>query len=105
MTKVIFDISMSLDGFIAAPNDRPGDELGDGGQRLHAWLFDEASETGREVLNEVWNGAGAVISGARTFDICFDVWGASLPPSSPGSCCLTTSQSGLRRARRRSTSS
>src|SRR6266511_1460568 len=58
MTKVIFDISMSLDGYISAPNDRPGEELGDGGQRLHAWLFDEATETDREVARD--DGSSAV---------------------------------------------
>lgn len=83
MTKVIFDISMSLDGYIAAPNDRPGEELGDGGQRLHAWLFDEATDTDREVAEETSNGAGAVISGARTVDICLDVWGGKPPSELP----------------------
>ena len=35
MTKVIFDISMSLDGFVTASNVRPEEPMGDGGQRLH----------------------------------------------------------------------
>ena len=30
---------MSLDGFIAGSNDGPGNGLGDGGHRLHDWLF------------------------------------------------------------------
>ena len=33
------DISMSLDGFIAGPNDSPENPLGDGGERLHEWMF------------------------------------------------------------------
>ncbi len=37
MPKVIFDIGMSLDGFITAPNIRPEEPTGDGGQRLHEW--------------------------------------------------------------------
>jgi hypothetical protein len=37
MTKVIFDISTSLDGFVTASNVRPEEPLGDGGQRLHRW--------------------------------------------------------------------
>ena len=37
MTKVIFDISMSLDGFMTAANRRPEEPMGDGGQRLHEW--------------------------------------------------------------------
>jgi hypothetical protein len=41
MTRVIFDISMSLDGFVNAANVRPEEPLGDGGQRLHDWAFGE----------------------------------------------------------------
>jgi hypothetical protein len=37
MTTVIFDISMSLDGFATASGVRPEELLGDGGQRLHRW--------------------------------------------------------------------
>jgi hypothetical protein len=35
VSKVIFDMSMSLDGFIAAANRRPEEPLGKGGERLH----------------------------------------------------------------------
>ena len=41
MAKVIFDISMSLDGFVTASNVRPEEPMGDGGQRLHDWAFGE----------------------------------------------------------------
>ena len=37
MGKVSVGLSMSLDGFIAGPNDGPGSPLGDGGERLFAW--------------------------------------------------------------------
>jgi hypothetical protein len=40
MTKVTFDISMSLDGFVTAANVRPEEPMGDGGERLHAWAFE-----------------------------------------------------------------
>jgi hypothetical protein len=36
---VIFDISMSLDGFVTASNVGPEEPLGDGGQELHEWTF------------------------------------------------------------------
>jgi hypothetical protein len=39
MGKVIFDMSMSLDGFIAASNRRPGEPMGEGGEKLHEWGF------------------------------------------------------------------
>lgn len=37
MGKVSKVHSMSLDGFIAGPNDEPGSPLGEGGERLFAW--------------------------------------------------------------------
>jgi hypothetical protein len=35
MGKVVFDVSMSLGGFMTASNRRPKEPMGDGGQRLH----------------------------------------------------------------------
>lgn len=35
----IASISVSLDGFITGPDDRPGQGLGVGGERLHYWVF------------------------------------------------------------------
>jgi len=32
-------MSTSLDGFIAEPNEQPDNGLGDGGERLHEWVF------------------------------------------------------------------
>jgi hypothetical protein len=51
MGKVIFDISMSLNGFVTASNVRPEEPMGDGGQRLHEWAFGE-DERNRELLAE-----------------------------------------------------
>ncbi len=39
MTKVTFEISMSLDGFVAAPNQTLEQPLGEGGERLHEWVY------------------------------------------------------------------
>ena len=39
MTKVLAAITTSIDGYIAGPNDGPGRGLGDGGERLHYWVF------------------------------------------------------------------
>ncbi|MFC7192758.1 hypothetical protein ACFQL7_25085 [Halocatena marina] len=38
--KVTVDMSISLDGYIAGPNDGPENPLGDGGGRLHKWVYD-----------------------------------------------------------------
>jgi dihydrofolate reductase len=74
MTKVIFDISMSLDGFVTASNVRPAEPLGDGGQRLHEWAFGE-DERNRELLAEAMTFVGAVIAGRRTYDLSVPWWG------------------------------
>ena len=78
MTTVIFDISMSLDGFVTAANVRPEEPLGDGGQRLHEWAFGE-DERNRELLEEAVNFVGAVIAGRRTYDLSVPWWGADGP--------------------------
>ena len=49
MIKAIFDMSMSLDGFVTASNIRPEAPLGDGGQRLHEWAFGD-DERNRDCL-------------------------------------------------------
>ena len=48
MSKVFAEIGMSLDGFIAGPNGGPKNPLGDGGSRLHTWMF--STETFRRLL-------------------------------------------------------
>lgn len=62
-------MSMSLDGYIAGPDDRPGQELGEGGGRLFDWLDDRMSPgINGQVYGEAMN-TGAVISGRRTFEL------------------------------------
>jgi dihydrofolate reductase len=78
MTRVIFDISMSLDGFVTAANVRPGEPLGDGGQRLHEWAFGD-DERNLELLEEAVNVVGVVIAGRRTYDLSVPWWGADGP--------------------------
>jgi dihydrofolate reductase len=78
MAKVIFDSSLSLDGFMTATNVRPEEPLGDGGQRLHEWAFDE-DERNRQLLAEAVNSEGAVIAGRRTYDLSVAWWGADGP--------------------------
>lgn len=77
--KVVVNITMSLDGFIAAPNvdlERP---LGDGGERLHYWAFGDgstpASAADREVAGELFTSTGAFLIGRRTFDVGEGPWG------------------------------
>jgi dihydrofolate reductase len=79
MGKVVLEITMSLDGFVAGPNvdlDRP---MGEGGNSLHRWLsVDEtipATRVDREVADEVFASAGAFIFGRRMFDVGIELWG------------------------------
>jgi hypothetical protein len=66
-------MSMSLDGYIAGPNDEPGNPGGDGFDRLHEWIATPDGEYGRpsgpagELFDE-WNATGAVLAGRRTVE-------------------------------------
>ncbi len=69
MTPIRLYMSMSVDGFIAGPDDRPGQELGRGGGRLFNWLDDRMSAgINGQVYRELM-ATGAVISGRRTFEL------------------------------------
>jgi hypothetical protein len=46
-------------------------------------VLDTAADLDRDVLDEMWNGAGAVVSGARTFDVCVAGWGGEPPAKLP----------------------
>ena len=95
MGKVTFNMTMSLDGFVAGPNDSPENGLGDGGGGLFTWYFNGDTEVpisnGKMVLkvskqsagliNESFGKFGAGVWGRRTFDIAH-AWGGN-PPGSP----------------------
>ena len=65
MGNVVIDMSMSLDGFIAAPNDTPERGLGEDGMRLHNWAFDDPSVFER-VYGDLTEYTSAVIMGRRS---------------------------------------
>src|SRR6266508_6888006 len=89
MTQVNAGITTSLDGYIVGPNDGPGNGLGDGGERLHYWVFGgpwtyddeklgEASGAGAEWLAEAMERVGAVVGGRWTYEAA-DRWGDENP--------------------------
>jgi dihydrofolate reductase len=80
MSKVFFDISMSLDGFMTAANQRPEEPMGDGGLKLVDWAFG-GDERDRAVLTDGIAGTGAVIAGRRTYDDSRPWWGADAQPA------------------------
>ena len=69
MPATVLYMSMSLDGFIAGPNEGPDNGLGDGGMRLHEWLFPEGGRTGvnAKVMDEAMS-TGAIVAGPKTFE-------------------------------------
>jgi dihydrofolate reductase len=84
MSSTVLYMSMSLDGFVAGPNEGPGDGLGDGGHRLHDWIFagaptEHLGVPGRptgvngEVMDEFMS-TGAVVAGLGTVEPA-DYWG------------------------------
>lgn len=75
MGRVIFDISVSVDGFMTADGITPEEPLGQDGQRLHAWAAgDEVERVPHPVA-----GVGALIAGRRTYDTSLPWWGAGGP--------------------------
>ena len=91
MGKVMVDISTSLDGFITGPDDRPGQELGEGGEQLHEWVVGlagwrkrhglDGGETGPadDVMEEAAADVGAIVMGRRMFDLGEGPWGDDPP--------------------------
>jgi dihydrofolate reductase len=89
--RVFVDISMSLNGFMTGPNDSVEAPLGEGGDRLHQWVYDLASwrrphglEGGRtgaddDLMNEAFERMGAVVMGRRMFDLAEEPWGDDPP--------------------------
>jgi dihydrofolate reductase len=77
VSATVLYMSMSLDGFIAGPNEAPGNGLGDGGLRLHEWFMTDGEidlDTLRrsggvngQVVDEMMS-TGAVVAGKGTFE-------------------------------------
>src|SRR5687768_2096217 len=101
MPKLIHEISMSLDGYVAGPDPSLEDPLGKGGEQLHEWAFAqkawraqhgrEGGETGpeSELVDELLASRGATIMGRRMFsggegpwenDPKADAWWGDNPP-------------------------
>ncbi|WP_331755371.1 dihydrofolate reductase family protein (plasmid) [Streptomyces sp. NBC_00846] len=92
MPQVIADISVSLDGFVAGPDDSSDRHaLGIGGERLHQWLFEldtwraragrEGGDrgVGADIMGEYFTRTGAAVIGRRMFDHGEKAWGDEPP--------------------------
>jgi dihydrofolate reductase len=79
MTKLRLDITMSLDGFVAGPNQTLEQPLGESGDRLHGWAFAAVawreqhglsggeSNADSDVIQESLDATGAVVMGRKMF--------------------------------------
>jgi dihydrofolate reductase len=68
VSATVLYMSMSLDGFIAGPNEGPDNGLGDGGHRLHEWaLSRRLAGVNGQVVDE-FMATGAVVAGRGTFE-------------------------------------
>ena len=68
MTRVICDMSASLDGYVTGPNDSRENPFGDGAGMLHDWIFDAATDEDRAILQDLRDSVGAVVMGRTSFD-------------------------------------
>ena len=89
MTKVIAGITTSIDGYVTGPNDEPGQGLGEGGERLHYWVFGgpwtyaggargEMTGEDKAYFDGVMARIGAVVGGRATYEAA-EHWGGSNP--------------------------
>jgi dihydrofolate reductase len=85
MSKVTVDIGMSLDGYVAGPDQSQQNPLGKGGEDLHRWMFEEP-EANQAVKDEIVS-AGAFIMGRNMFghdrgdwDLDWQGWWGPEPP-------------------------
>ena len=76
MSKVILELSISLDGFVAGPDIGSDAPLGIGGERLHEWMFAGKSATEVETFQTAhFSEIGALILGRRMADLGIGPWG------------------------------
>lgn len=116
MSNVVLDVAMSLDGFTAGPNIGPDHPLGEGGERLHDWMWTAPDDEVDTQFNPTKADVGAAIVGRRTFDLGVNNWGGTpwpgvatfvvthrlrqdLPGDNGGTFSFDTLESAARRAK------
>ncbi len=86
MSDVTCDLSVSVDGYVAGPDQSHDDPIGRGGLRLHEWHFDAQGEDAR-IVEEWQGGVGAYVMGRNMFgwgrgewDLDWTGWWGEEPP-------------------------
>jgi dihydrofolate reductase len=79
MSRLIYQMSMSLDGFVVAAGRGPDAPLGVGGERLHEWGGPGTDPRGISLVEQAVKSSGAIIVGRRTYDESLPYWGANGP--------------------------
>jgi dihydrofolate reductase len=97
MSSVTCQIAISLDGYAAGPNQSMEDPLGEGGERLHTWMFEPAGDADVQARQRVLEGLGAFVMGRNMFgppsggdwDESWRGWWGEDPPYHAGVFVLT----------------
>jgi dihydrofolate reductase len=84
MGKVIAEITMSLDGYVAGAGISSKQPMGTNGEKLHEWLFNKATEEDKQWADDLQKSSGAVIAGNHTYTIAIDdAWKEISPFDAP----------------------
>lgn len=76
MGKVLLEMSMSLDGYVAGPDVSPEEPMGRGGELLHEWMFaGRSAAESRSFAADHFSSVGALIVGRRMADLGIGPWG------------------------------
>ena len=92
---VFAQLAVSLDGYVAGPNDGRGNPLGDRGETVHAWVYSLATRRERQGLTG--GRTGATVMGRRTFDNGEEPWGREPPFRTPVFVVTNRAREPLRR--------
>lgn len=81
MSRIILDVSISLDGYAAGPDISDSEPMGVGGEALHSWLG-SANAVDAQLMADLNAAVGATVVGRRTFDVGLQFWGGTPWPNS-----------------------
>jgi hypothetical protein len=86
MPKVLLEMSVSLDGYVAGPDVSAEEPMGRGGEHLHEWLFEGRSAAESQAFEtDHFSGIGALIIGRRMADLGIGPWGEEQAREAAGS--------------------